>query len=782
MSDTDSRPKVFPGADERTPSRSQYFSWINNTNEGATEAQTLTNLEFFRWLHDEYGMVLDIYAFDAGAVDGAKYYGSVDSERFARQFPRGFAPMVEKAAAIGCRLGLWGGPDGFGDTDTETRARIEMMVGLCRDHKFMLFKFDGVCGGLRPEYQDAFCEQMTRCRQYSPDLILLNHRLELGKGMPHATTTLLGGAETYIDVHMVNRVTAPHNRAQAISRGLTPGLQRLTEDHGVCLSSCLDYWEDDLVLQAFNRCLILAPEIYGSPWLLADDEYPRLARIYNLHKRFGEILVDGIPLDKSHGPHAVSRGDSRTRFITLRNLTWEPVTYTVAMDEEIGLAGDGDVELRRLHPHERILGTFYAGEPVEVEVPPFRSCLLMATARPNPEIGVAGCDYDVVCDVPGKPTVITLLGMPGTAADVTLAPGGRSFATATLDGEDASELAAGRTVRVEFPGDPLADAWHRKLGDLTETDLPADAEALYEATCFAADNNALEAREMNRSGPSAIPEVRHARDAFFEQPTFRRRFTWDRYLFDDDADTAFAVNRRYGSRAIRGGGFRLDLGKLTHIDHLRLEVGGDYNMQPIKSHEGVWGAVSADLQNWREVRFFATDDIEVDLPADKPIRYIRMDACPDRINHVRGYLAGKALDRTGWRASNLFGRFRSMRFDRAWSLAFTLPEAAAGAGAYLAIPIAGDHGPEAAYAAIRVADGYAGAPRRAPSFPANTWEGCVRQTNGNYTYYVPVTPEMIGKPLEAVALLSRDGDPDIRPEAWITAYPIPFAAKELMLK
>ena len=34
----------------------------------------------------------------------------------------------------------------------------------------------------------------------SPDLILLNHRLKLGKGLPHATTFLWGGAETYIDV------------------------------------------------------------------------------------------------------------------------------------------------------------------------------------------------------------------------------------------------------------------------------------------------------------------------------------------------------------------------------------------------------------------------------------------------------------------------------------------------------------------------------------------------------------------------------------------------------
>ncbi len=77
---------------------------------------------------------------------------------------------------------------------------------------------------------------MTECRKYNPDLILLNHRLNLGKeGIKRATTWLLGGAETYIDVHMTNDSTAPHHRAGALSRELVPELQRLTEDHGVCL-------------------------------------------------------------------------------------------------------------------------------------------------------------------------------------------------------------------------------------------------------------------------------------------------------------------------------------------------------------------------------------------------------------------------------------------------------------------------------------------------------------------------------------------------------------------
>ena len=44
------------GADNLTPSIPQYFSWINNTNEGSTEEQTLINLDFFRYLRDTYNM------------------------------------------------------------------------------------------------------------------------------------------------------------------------------------------------------------------------------------------------------------------------------------------------------------------------------------------------------------------------------------------------------------------------------------------------------------------------------------------------------------------------------------------------------------------------------------------------------------------------------------------------------------------------------------------------------------------------------------------------------
>jgi len=287
---------------------------------------------------------------------------------------------------------------------------------------------------------------------------------------------------------------APHNRAAALMRRLPPDLMRLTEDHGVCISSCLDFWDDDLVLQAFNRCLILAPQTYGNPWFLRDEEYPRFARIHNLHRRFRDIMVDGMILpEEQYGPYAVSRGDKDTRLITLRNLTWEPKTCTVKLDKTIGLGGAGAVELRQLHPTERNVGRFPPGAEVRVEVLPYRACLLLATSRPSGELGVIGCDYHVVRDVPGKDAVIRLLGLPGAAASVKLATIRRgTYSGVTLDGKPAPALLSGQAMDVRFPGTPLKRKWHRKLGDLKPTPVPADAEALYEASYFAADSNALE--------------------------------------------------------------------------------------------------------------------------------------------------------------------------------------------------------------------------------------------------------------------------------------------------
>ena len=738
LSSGDDGTEVNRGAREDTPSRSEYFSWINNTNEGATEAQTLVNLEFFRWLYEEFGMRLDIYAFDAGAIDGKRFYGKVGSERFQEQFPNGFEPMVRFAKTMGTRLGVWGGPDGFGDGPEEERARTEQMVRLCRDLDFALFKFDAVCGPLRPEKEDAFIHMMTECRRHSPDLILLNHRLGLDKAQDQATTFLWEGRETYVDVFSTNRVTAPHHRADALSRGLVPELKRLTEDHGVCLSSSLDHWDDDLVLQAFNRALILAPQIYGNPWLLRDDEYPKLARIFNLYRKYREILVDGIVLpEEQFGPAAVSRGDSATRLITLRNLGWTPVVYEVPLDSTIGLEPGAVVHARRFHPTERILGDFSFGDVVPIEVPPFRSLLLLASTQGCDEPGVAGKDFDVIGSVADKPATIRVYDSP---------------------------------VR------PPAE---RLLATMQSIEVPEDAEAIYEATVFAADNNALEVRSLQRSGETAIPQVDAARKAFFSQETFLNRGIWDRNLFDGDSTTGFWPSRKYGiDQRVRGGCFRLDLGEIVEGGSIVLETPDEYSLQPLLIDEASWVEISTDLRSWRRVRYMAGTEMTIDL--NGPARYLRFQTTADRFNEIKGWFDGRPLDRSKWRASNLFAHPSKMEAAAAWHARVRVDRTFP--GAKIAIAIDGEHGVEGAYAAARVGERYIGAPDRASAYPSNTWEYVNARRESGYTYFIPITEDLVGIDIDVFVLGFESQHTDIEPVVWLAADPVPAQGRTLDLE
>ncbi len=785
-------PSLTPGpTGELAPSKSHYFDWINSQYEGTTEAQTLVNMDFFQWLHDEYGLELDIYSLDVGNIDDGPYtagvgrlipfhYGTLDSPEFKAQFPRGFAPLVKKSAGFGGRLGVWMGPDGFGDTSEEEKARVDMLVALCRDYNFIAFKIDAVAGQLRPEKQETFRRAVEACRVFCPDLMIQNHRVKLGAAAEVASVSLWEGIETYIAVFMPNSGTAVHHRAGALARELPPGLTRRLEDHGVCLSSCLDFWEDDLVLQAFNRCLLLAPSIYGNPWLLRDSEFPKLARLFNLHRKYRDILTGGIILPEDrYGPFAISRGDGVTRFITLRNLTWNPVTYLVRLDKTIGLDSEGEIEVRRFHPAEAVIGRFSPDSEVAVEVPAFRACLIAASTRPLPEIGVEGGDYEVVRETPGKPAIVRLLGTPGAREEIRLTPGGIKFRRAVLDGADASRLLAGKAVRVDFPGESRRAPWHRKIGDLEPCPVPRDAEALFEATCFAADNNALEARSLLRSGPSAIPQVNAARAAFFSKPMFVNRGIWDRNLFDGRTDTSFVA--RLEART-----FRLDFGRPLRMDRIILKVRDRQavGLSPDLDSFGSEAAaeVSADLDTWLPLAptWGGKGTIAVlKTPRDKPVRYLRLRGAPRRLSEVEAYLDGEPLDRIGWRASNLFHAYSQMPAVAAWQLTFKPEEVSA--NAYLAVALNGKHGNARAYAALRVDGRPVGAPDRAVSFPSNTWEYENVETDGNTTYYFPLSKSMAGQTIEIVVLLLQGGTNGIRPEAWITAYPTPWETRELIL-
>jgi hypothetical protein len=279
--------------------------------------------------------------------------------------------------------------------------------------------------------------------------------------------------------------------------------------------------------------------------------------------------------EKKYGPHAVSRGDGETRLLTLRNLSWDPISYSISLDEEIGLSKNSkDLYLYQYHPTEKFIGKYKADEKVKVEVLPFRSALFVVRSNPADEITVEGTDFEVVKNVPGKDIQLKLLGLPGTEKTIKLSAVPAGYRSALLDGVENGQLIKGNTIKVKFEGTLLKYDANRNLGELKPAELPADAEALYEATCYAADNNALEVRSLGRSGETKIKEVKAARDAFFNQPLFIERGIWDKNLFDGSRETDFYVSRRWpGDIRVNGGGVRVDFGQTIELDSIKLIVG-----------------------------------------------------------------------------------------------------------------------------------------------------------------------------------------------------------------
>jgi len=733
--------KQTAGADEKTPSRAQYFSWINHTNEGSDEGQTLANLDYFRWLKETYGMQLDIYAWDAGNLDGARQtYERMDSPKLRAQYPNGYAPIAAAAEKIGARLGVWCGPDGFGNTDEEAAARHELMVSLCRDYHFALFKIDGVCGTLRPEKRPNFSAMMAECRKYSPDLILLNHRLELGEGEKYATTFLWQGAETYVDVHSSNSGTAPHHRAFIFGRGTVEGLRRLTEDHGVCISSCVDYFEDDLIYQAFNRNLILAPEIYGNPWLMRDEEQAHLAHLYNLHRVWNDILVEGMLLPAEiYGENAVARGDSARRILTFGNPSWEAKEFTLRLNGEIGLGKCDRVKVISHHPYTRVVGEFAYGEEVSLTVEAFRAAL------------VEVCDARVSPDLPENCEFLVL-----------------------------HEDAACRPDRIK-----IIAAHHpaiRRLAAAQACPLPAYADRMAEQALFTMDNDSLERRSLRRSGPTAIPEIKAARDAFFGQDTYRLKGCDSDYAFDGRSDTFFdGVSRQaaWGGLRIDGGCLRIDFGEQYDADGVEFEFLEAITPTAEALAQIIPTAVetSVDLAHWTavsggELSVLGEEPLDVvrnavndiyTIPARRcvlrfalteSLRYLRMPSPLDRICRISLTKAGVRLPLNQPKASNLLpvrpviGTKKAvLRVDSAdWR-----PDS------YLAVAMEGVHGVEGAYVCLEAEGRLIGSPDRAPSYLSNVWEYRVARTDRNTTCYLPLPAELVGKEL-TVWVLMLDGE------------------------
>ena len=726
--------------DKNSPSQSHFFDWINSQYEGTTEAQVLINLDFFKWMYNSYGMELDIYSLDVGNIDDGPrtagvgrfnpyHYGNFESREFKEQFPNGFGPLAEKAAEFGCRLGIWLGPGGFGTTERDKQLRKEMMVSCCRDYNFKLFKMDAVAQQFDKAEEDIMIETLKECRKFTPDLIVSSHRVDFGRVDPLITHKLWAGEETYVDVFINNKQTATHHRSGSLDRALTPGMDRMYEDHGVCLSSCLDYWEDELILQAFNRGLILAPQIYGNPWFLRDDEYPKMARIFNLHRKYRDRIIEGFQLDSiQYGPYAVSRGDSKVRFVTLRNNSWNTVSYKIDLDESIGLEKAKRVKVQMFHPWEENLGSFRWNKEINVEVLPFRTCLI-AVGEELDEPGISKGPYEVIPAGKGKEPFV---------------------------------------VPLTYPEKP----YHYQIGSFNKADVPGYAEALFEATCFAADNNALEVREIERSGKSKVKQVEAARKAFLEKPMFVNRGIYDKNLFDGDNATFFTA--RLDDKM-----FRLDLGDIVDVDEIILKIRDrqypELNPELEKFADDAYAEVSSNLQDWEKVTLDCKGlgtIARVRVLNGEPIRYLRISGAPQRLAEVEAYNKGKELSRANWRASNLFMNYQDNKAISAFKSEFTIERVEK--GSYLAVAVNGKHGHEKAWAALKVDGEFVGAPDRAVSFDSNTWEYYNVELDQDYTYYFPLDKSYIGKKVEAWVMILDGGSAEVEAEVWMTAYPIPW--------
>ena len=362
-----------------------YFDWLCHDNSGPRESEVLANFAALRRLKELYGLQFDIYNSDAGLVESQGTYYPQFKANFLSRFPAGLKPLAEGSKALGMRLGLWLGPDGFGEKPEEMAARREQLLSWVRDFNVGLFKLDTVVSELahpdkyilEKKYQ-SLADALAEARRIDPGFVAINHRINESPYMLTITDCLLWrGEETYIDVHISNETASLYNRDCSIGRELTSEFYRTPfrqfEDHGICFNSCLERWADDLAAQAFGRASVLSPEMYGTFFFLGDEDYPRLARLIRLHKQLEPLLKTAYPLPGGDIAHA----DGASSLVLVRNMTWEPAVKTIPLDASIGLAAapGAPLTVRQRHPWEMLMkkageGALFGGT-LEVEMEPW---------------------------------------------------------------------------------------------------------------------------------------------------------------------------------------------------------------------------------------------------------------------------------------------------------------------------------------------------------------------------------------------------------------------------
>ncbi len=678
-----------------------YFDWLCHDNSGPRESEVLANFAALRRLKELYGLQFDIYNSDAGLVESQGMYHPQFKADFLSRFPAGLKPLAEGSKALGMRLGLWLGPDGFGERPEEMAARREQLVSWVRDFNVGLFKLDTVVSELahpdkyilEKKYQ-SLADTLAEARRLDPEFIVINHRINDSPYMLTITDCLLWrGEETYIDVHISNKTASLFNRDCSIGRELMSEFYgtpfRQFEDHGICFNSCLERWEDDLVAQAFGRASVLSPEMYGTFFFLDDEDYPRLARLIQLHKRLEPLLKTAYPLRGGD----IARADGASSLVLVRNMAWEPAVKRIPLDASIGLTAEPGTPLtvRQRHPREMLMKKAGEGAVVggtlEVELDPFSLRLIQIDTLPPAEPIVAGIPYEIVPGPDAGHFGINLLGTPGHKGDVFFLNFG-DRTVRTLAGQPVPT--GGESWPISFPGTAAAGPSFARLADFVdEPALAAEGRRLAELAKFRIDDDALEIREMVRlkREPSTLAEIEACRAYMWDkvaaaEGTFRN-------AFDGDPGTRWSDGfpRRSpftGSPApyrSETSLWRIDLGEPTDLAMLELHIVRRTDAAFLEAVE-----TSSDLTTWtrtdglslaaaesipaagslrqrgKTIKIFDVDagdqrPVVISLPLAGGIwRYVRIRGRNFGVSEILGYDgAGRPLDRSGWRATNFLG-------------------------------------------------------------------------------------------------------------------------------
>ena len=788
-----------------------YFDWLCHDNSGPRESEVLANFAALRRLKELYGLQFDIYNSDAGLVESQGTYYPQFKSNFLSRFPAGLKPLAEGSKALGMRLGLWLGPDGFGEKPEERAVRKEQLRSWVKDFNVGLFKMDTVVSELdhpdkyilEKKYQ-SLADALSEARRIDPGFIAINHRINNSPYMLTITDCLLWrGEETYIDVHISNETASLYNRDCSIGRELSSEFFgtpfRQFEDHGICFNSCLEKWEDDLVAQAFGRASVLSPEMYGTFFFLGDEDYPRLARLIQLHKRLEPLLKRAYPLPGGDIAHA----DGSSSLVLVRNMTWEPAVKTVRLDASIGLAAAPGTPLtvRQRHPWEMLMKRAgegaVAGGTLQVELDPFSLRLIQIDAVPPAEPIIAGVPYEIVPGPDPRSFDITLLGTPGRTVDVTfLDLGDRTVRT----GSGRPVPTGDKPWPITFPGTPAAGPSFARLADLRDDPAAAaDGQRLAELAKFGIDDDALEIREMVRlkREPSKWAEIEAC-----------RAYMWDKVVaaegtflsaFDGDPGTRWSDGfpRRSpftGSPAAYRSEtslWRIDLGRPTDLAKLELCVVRRTDTAFLEAVE-----TSSDLRTWtrtegsslaaaesipatdplrrrgKTIKIFDVDagdkkPVVIGIPLAKgPWRYIRIRGRDFGVSEILGYDgAGRPLDRRGWRATNFLGETPAPR--RVLS-AVHVPAGDAPGREYAVAVTAGpaNFDPVDGIYVVALVDGRAVVPQhRAPSYPYHNyeWNSGAPKLAG-LTFRLPIERAWKGRTVEFRVMMFGDGADGARAE------------------